>query len=223
MFAPIMDVTVLSDFISRFEMLQGLPIALSMVGLAFIIVGFNERRLTLLLLPIVYLLSLFPYYLILPPLFGVAKLFTGLFGCLILAVSLKQSPYFEHLSAIPPRKLMLRRMGIVLVATVVMTILASRPALILPILPETAVYLNIIILLFITLGVAGIWLGRNPFSSSVGLLLFLIGFELYHANINQSPRTLLLLAGVNFIVVLLTAYLLNVPSSELAISTKKTT
>ncbi len=214
-FATIMNVDALTNLIERFDILQGVPIALLMVGLAFIIVGFNERRLTLVLLPIIYVLTAFPYYALFSPLFVSAKIFTGLFCCLILAVALKNSPYFSDVSAIPPRAVMLRRMGIALIVTVVLTLLASRPALLLPILPETAVYLNIIILLFIALGVAGIWLGKNPFSSSVGLLLFMIGFEIYHAHIDQSPRTQLILAAVNFFVVLLTSFLLNSkPSSQ---------
>ena len=56
-FATNMNVDALTNLIERFDILQGVPIALLMVGLAFIIVGFNERRLTLVLLPYKALIS----------------------------------------------------------------------------------------------------------------------------------------------------------------------
>ena len=179
-----MNLDFLSRFLSQLDFLSGLPSAFLIVGLALIIVAFNERRLSLILLPILYILSTLPFATILPPLFMGVKLFTGLFVTLILVLSNRQGAFLPD---VPPRNEMIRRLGIAVLVTLILIILASRPSLILPILPKTAVYLNIIILLLSGLGVTGIWLGKDPLSSSVGLLLFLIGFELYHAHINQLP------------------------------------
>jgi hypothetical protein len=77
----------------------------------------------------------------------------------------------------------------------------------LPVLPETAVYLNIVIFLLTGLGTLGILLSASPINSGLGLLIFLIGFELYYSYLGPSLRTNLLFTAVNFSIALLIAYL----------------
>lgn len=213
-----MTLQTLTNLINRTEFLQGLPIALLIVGLAFLIVAFNERRLTLILLPFIYLFMVLPYSTQLEPFYVSAKLFTGLFVCLILAVAQFQldTPH-RFTGLIVPQSVMMRRIGISVGATVLLTILASIPRLVLPILPETAVYLNIIIWLLTGLGAIGIWFSRNAFSGGIGLLLFLAGFELYHSHINQSQSTMLILAAINLSVALLIAYLMQAPPPQMQV------
>lgn len=208
-----MEFQTIINLVNQFEFLQGLPIVVLLAGLAFIIVAFNERKLTLFLLPIVYMLAIFPYVTILPSLLAGVKLFTGLFVCLILVFAVGSSALadnFTHLN----RAYLKPRIITAVVVTLVLTLIGSVGRLMLPALPETAVFLNLNILLLTGLGAVGIWLSDDIFSSAVGLLLFLIGFELYHAHLNQSDTIMLLFAFVNLSLALLVSYLLQATLSQ---------
>ena len=77
----------------------------------------------------------------------------------------------------------------------------------LPGLPEELDYINLAILLLIALGMAGVIASRDPLAGGMSVFTFLTGFELYLAALDQSTRTLAILAALNFIVALIVAYL----------------
>lgn len=200
---------LITAVVERLSFLQGLPIVLLLGGLALIIITFNERRLTLFLLPLLYGLMVLPYSEVLPSLEVGVKLLTGLFVSLLLvfAAPIHPPPPFNASEA---RKAYLkRRLVTAVIVVVILGIIGTVPALALPSLPDSARFINIIILLLAGLGAVGIWLSADIFSSTVGLLLFLAGFELYHAHLNQGDGVLLLFTAVNLFLPLLAAYLLS--------------
>jgi hypothetical protein len=105
-----------------------------------------------------------------------------------------------------PRNLV-ERAAAAVIALLLVVILQWGFSLYLPGLPEGMDYINLAILLLITLGMAGVITSRDPLSGGMSVLTFLTGFELYFAAIDQTTRTLALLAVLNFVVALVVSYL----------------
>lgn len=105
-----------------------------------------------------------------------------------------------------PRVLAERIAGI-LAALILVGIIVGGFSFSLPGLPTGTGYINLAILLLISLGTAGVITGRAPLPIGMSVLTFLSGFELYLAALDQSTRTLALLAALNFIVALIISYL----------------
>lgn len=203
-----MNVQLIFELLDKVRILQGLPLAFLIVGLAFIVVAFNQYQLSLLILPFIYFFTTLQFALTLDPLLVLAKLMTGWFACLIIALTAKQVTQAGYElgqgNAFDP----LVRIGISVAFTAVLTLFAANPRFVLPVLPETAIYLNVVVILLTGLGVLGLLFAGSPLNSGLALLLFLIGFELYYSYLGPSTRTNLLFAAVNFGVALLVAYLI---------------
>lgn len=204
------------DLINQTQFLQGFPIAFLITGFLFSIVAFNAHRLSLIVLPLLYTAAAILFSNSLEPRYMVVKFMTGLFVCLILTLTFRQLT-FRQLSGVngrvragtalaSPRE-PLQRIGIALIVAILLTILATNPRFLLPGLPETAVAINLTIFQFTGLGILGILFADSPFHNGVGLLLFLIGFELFYAYFNQTPMTLMILAAINFCLALVISYL----------------
>lgn len=203
-----MNIQLIFDLLDRIDFLQGLPLAFLIVGLAFIIISFNQYQLSLIVLPFVYFFATLLFANTLDPLLVLAKLMTGWFSCLILAITTKQVSQAGFALGQNTQFDPLYRIGIGVALTAVLTLIASNSRFVLPVLPETAVYLNIVIILLAGLGALGIFFAGSPLNSGIALLLFLIGFELYYSNLAPSTRTNLIFAAANLGIALITAYLI---------------
>lgn len=204
----LMNVQLLFEIVEKMGFLQGLPLAFLIVGLAFIVVAFNQYQLSLTILPFIYFFVTLLFATTLDPLLVLAKLITGWFACLIIALTTKQvaqSGYrLEQSSTVDP----LYRLGGGVALSAVLILIASNPRFVLPVLPETAVFLNVVIILLVGLGALGIFFAGSPLNSGLALLLFLIGFEIYYSYLGPTTRTNLLFAAANLGIALLVSYLI---------------
>lgn len=230
-----MSFPTIFDWLEYFSFLRGYPAAWILLGTGVLIALFLDWRLSLFALIIQYLVASLLFFDLLNPQLAIIKLFVGMFVCLILYWTARQVHYGQsgssyssasaaksennvHLGSISiPRNLAERSVAIV-VALLLVAILEWGFSFYLPGLPEDLGYINLAILLLITLGMAGVITGRDPLPVGMSVLTFLTGFELYFAALDQSTRTLGLLALLNFVVALIVSYLTqrryaNVPNA----------
>jgi hypothetical protein len=84
--------------------------------------------------------------------------------------------------------------------------LATRPGYVLPgldSLPAT----NTAALLLMSLGLLNLGLTEEPLNAGMGLLVLLLGFELFYAAVEPSLAVMALLVGVEFSIALAVSYL----------------
>jgi hypothetical protein len=212
------------DWLETFSFLRGYPSAWILLATGVLITLFLDWRLSLFALIIQYLVASLLYFDLLNPQLAIIKLFVGMFVCLILYWTARQVNYgrgtdFTGRSypartsrtvqlgplAIPQNLAM--RAAAAGIAVLLIVILRWGFSLYLPGLPEDLGYINLAILLLVTLGMAGVITSRDPFAGGMSVLTFLTGFELYFAALDQTTRTLALLAVLNFVVALVVAYL----------------
>lgn len=212
------------DWLNLFSFWRGYPAAALIAVTAVLIVLFLDWRLSLLALAIQYMAVSLLAFDLLEPHLAIIKLFVGMFVCLILYWTARQVDYGRwpenlfsgvrwrdtqnllHLGPVAlPRTLALR----VLAAALALLLVAALVLLFsfrLPGMPEDLPYINLAALLLMALGVAGIISGGAPLPTGMAVLTFLSGFELYYAALDQSTRTLALLAALNLAAALVIAY-----------------
>ncbi len=212
------------DWLETFSFLRGYPSAWILLVTGVLIILFLDWRLSLFALIIQYLVASLLFFDLLNPQLAIIKLFVGMFVCLILYWTARQVNYGRANGlrgrsyptrtgrtvqlgpmAIPQNLAM--RAAAAGIAVLLVVILQWGFSLYLPGLPEDLDYINLAILLLITLGMAGVITSRDPFAGGMSVLTFLTGFELYFAALDQTTRTLALLAVLNFIVALVVSYL----------------
>jgi len=212
------------DWLDTFSFLRGYPSAWLLLVTGVLIALFLDWRLSLFALIVQYLVATLLYFDLLNPQLALIKLFVGMFVCLILYWTARQVDYGRshgspgrsypaktgqkiQLGPLSISRNLAERAVAAVIALLLVVILQRGFALYLPGLPESLDYINLAILLLITLGMAGVITSRDPLSGGMSVLTFLTGFELYFAAIDQTTRTLALLAVLNFMVALLVAYL----------------
>lgn len=221
-----MNIPSFFDLIGRTASWQGWPAAVLVLLTAVVIVAINDWRLSIVALAIHYLFAALLYATLLDPRLVAVKLLTGWFVCLMLAFTARQMNWGrppvdtaisrEQLTD-PPRQLTLGgfsltltrpvRLGVALGVVVLLGLLASRSFLLLPLVAETAVYLNVAIIGLGVLGLLGMVLTSEPLGAGMAMLLFISAFELYYSSTAQSVTMLALLALLNLGMTLVVAYL----------------
>jgi hypothetical protein len=212
------------DWLETFSFLRGYPSAWILLATGVLITLFLDWRLSLFALIVQYLVASLLYFDLLNPQLAIIKLFVGMFVCLILYWTARQVNYGAAngltRTTYPARTGRTVQLGPLAVprnlafraaaagtAVLLVVILQWGFSFYLPGLPEDLGYINLAILLLITLGMAGVVTSRDPFAGGMSVLTFLTGFELYFAALDQSTRTLALLAALNFTVALVVSYL----------------
>jgi hypothetical protein len=219
-----MSFPTIFDWLEYFSFLRGYPSTWILLGTAVLIVLFLDWRLSLLALIVQYLIASLLFFDLLNPQLALIKLFVGMFVCLILYWTARQVNYGRkgnlngltwpikskqtvQLGPLSISRTLIERLAAILVALILVAILERVVSFYLPGLPADLGYINLAILLLLALGTAGIITGRDPLPIGMSVLTFLSGFELYFAALDQSTRTLALLAALNFAVVLIASYL----------------
>jgi hypothetical protein len=219
-----MNFPTIFDWLDYFSFLRGYPATWILLGTGMLIVLFLDWRLSLLALIVQYLVTSLLFFDLLNPQLAFIKLFTGMFVCLILYWTARQITYGRkvnlsgftwwstsinaiHLGSLSMPRVLAERIAGILAALILVGIIVGGFSFSLPGLPTGTGYINLAILLLISLGTAGVITGRAPLPIGMSVLTFLSGFELYLAALDQSTRTLALLAALNFIVALIISYL----------------
>ncbi|MEJ2751842.1 MAG: hypothetical protein P8169_04045 [Chloroflexota bacterium] len=212
------------DWLETFSFLRGYPSVWLLLATGTLITLFLDWRLSLFALIVQYLVATLLYFDLLNPQLALIKLFVGMFVCLILYWTARQVDYGRshgspgrsypvktgrkiQVGPLSMPRNLAERAAAAVIALLLVVILQWGFSLYLPGLPEGMDYINLAILLLITLGMAGVITSRDPLSSGMSVLTFLTGFELYFAAIDQTTRTLGLLAVLNFVVALVVSYL----------------
>ena len=212
------------DWLETFSFLRGYPSVWLLLATGTLITLFLDWRLSLFALIVQYLVATLLYFDLLNPQLALIKLFVGMFVCLILYWTARQVDYGRshgspgrsypvktgrkiQVGPLSMPRNLAERAAAAVIALLLVVILQWGFSLYLPGLPEGMDYINLAILLLITLGMAGVITSRDPLSGGMSVLTFLTGFELYFAAIDQTTRTLALLAVLNFVVALVVSYL----------------
>jgi len=212
------------DWLETFSFLRGYPSVWLLLATGTLITLFLDWRLSLFALIVQYLVATLLYFDLLNPQLALIKLFVGMFVCLILYWTARQVDYGRshgspgrsypvktgrkiQVGPLSMPRNLAERAAAAVIALLLVVILQWGFSLYLPGLPEGMDYINLAILLLITLGMAGVITSRDPLSGGMSVLTFLTGFELYFAAIDQTTRTLGLLAVLNFVVALVVSYL----------------
>lgn len=211
------------DWLERFTFLRGEPATYLVIAAAAIVIIVWDWRISLLALAFHYLVGGLLFADILDPRLTVIKIWVGLFACLILyftarqtnwgrlpaditaaeAIQLRQErqlrfgPYL--LPSSTPFRIFLTLMVVLVVATI-----AQQPGYHLPAVPD---HLNLAIFGLLGLGLLGMSLTSEPLRAGMALLLFMTGFELFYNTLEQSIAMLALLAIANLVMALAVAYL----------------
>lgn len=212
------DFPTLFDWIEWASFLRGQPAAWFVLATAAIIALFWDWRLALLALLAQYLAAGLLFIDLLEPRLAIVKLFAGLFVCLMLYWTARETAWSPpapdgvwHLRlgplALPFTRSALLRLAGVLILIPAVTLLAPRAALRLPGLTETLAHVNLAVLGMAGLGLLALAVSRDPLPAGMGLLTFLTGFELFYSALDQSVAMLIALAALNFGLTLAIAYL----------------
>jgi hypothetical protein len=192
------------------------PTLLLVVAAAGLLVIVTDWRLSLLALAVQYVgASILVTQLVVPDV-AAARLVAGLLVVGILALSSWQvhaaraaaaaaqsgaSPVVAHTPTGLPFRIMAT-----LMAAVAAVYVASQPAFTLPGLEDTPA-LNTASYVLMSFGLLNLGLTEAPLRSGMGLLMVLIGFEIFYAAVEPALAIVALLAGVEFSVALAASYL----------------
>lgn len=219
-----MSFPTIFDWLEYFSFLRGYPATWIILFTGVLIVLFLDWRLSLFALIVQYLITSLLFFDLLNPQLAFIKLFVGMFVCLILYWTARQVNYGRkgnlagktwpvksdkkvQIGPISISRLLAERVVAILGALLVVGLLEWGFSYYLPGLPPDLGYINLAILLLLALGTAGVITGHYSLPIGMSVLTFLTGFELYFAALDQSTRTLALLAVLNFIVALIVSYL----------------
>lgn len=223
-----MNLPNIFDWIEKFSFLRGYPAAALVLVTAVVIILAWDWRLAIFALAVQYFAAGLLYLDVLDPRLAVIKVLVGWFTCLILYITARQvswgrlPPDITREEAKTYRQIELVQIGPVsipkslplqalLIAAALLLIIwwTQSPASQLPTLPESQPHLELAINTLIVLGLLGLAITTEPLKAGLGLLMFLSGFELFYSTLEQTPGILALLAGVNLILALVIAYLVQ--------------
>lgn len=218
-----MTLPTLFEWIERFDFLRGMPAAYLLLLAGAVVVVIWDWRVSLLALSLQYLMAGLLFIEILEPRLAIIKVLVGLFVTLMLFFtgrqvgqhyrspqrslvdmerddSLHSSPVTAWLT---PDRLPFRLLLALLLIVLVLA-LAGRPGYQLPAVPAAV---NIAVFGLSGLGLLGLSLTTKALPAGMGLLMVMLGFELFYNSLEQSVTMLAMLAIVNLAITLTIAYL----------------
>ncbi len=211
------------EWLDRFDFLRGEPAAYLVLAAVTLLTVVWDWRVTIFAMLVQYLASSLLYVDVLDPRLAMVKLFVGVFTCLILYFTARQTQWGRlppelseteaaqlqrerragFASYLSPGGLPFRLLLALLTAFVLLS-LAGRPGYQLPAAPPA---LNLAVYALVGFGLVNTGLTNEPFRSGIGLLLFLTGAELFYNTLEQSVVMLSVLAGIHLLLALVIAYL----------------
>ncbi len=224
-----MNLPTIFDILDRFDFLRGLPAAYVVLTTAVIVTIVWDWRLMLLALMVQYLAAGFLFVDLLEPYLVFVKVLVGLFVTLILYMTARQVNWgrlpidvteeeaklmlVERRIRIGPYLLPTTktfRVFLMLMILLVVITLVRIPDYQLPGIPVELNYLNLASYGLLGIGLLSMGLTSEPLQVGVGILIFLMGFELFYSTLEQSVLVLALLAAVNLVITLAISYLIQV-------------
>jgi hypothetical protein len=223
-----MNFPTIFDWLERFAFLRGYPAAVGVLVTAVIIVLAWEWRVAIIALAVQYLLVGLLYVDVLDPRLAVVKVLVGLFVCIILAITAGQVSWGRlPLDVLPDEAAQIKeeqhikvgpvsipvsgllRLAAAVVMILVVLALANQSGVVLPLLPEVTAAFELAALGLVAFGLLALTISPEPFRAGLGVLMFLSGFELYYSVLEQSAVILAALAGLNLLVVVVIASLVQ--------------
>lgn len=221
-----MNLPNIFEWLVTFAFLRGYPAALLILVTAVIIILSWDWRVSLAALAVQYFAISLMYTEIVLPQLALVKLLVGWFVCLILYITARQvhwggvpddltpeeAAQYHHIEFVQlgparvPKSFPIRT---ILVAVVLLIIFwwSQRPIEGIPVLADAPDYLILAINTLVGMGLLGLASTTEPLKAGMGLLMFLAGFELFYAGLEQAPLTFVLLAAVNLVIALVISYL----------------
>jgi len=213
------------EIIDSLEFLRGVPAAYVVAVTALIVFIAGDWRITLAALLVQFLAAGLLFVDILDARLAVVILFVGLFDCLILyitarqvhwgrlpkdvsaaeAVQLKDERQIRFGAYILPSD-SLFRVFFALVLGLALWALSEQPGFRLPVVPE---HFNLPIFALAGLGLVSLSLTSEPLQAGMGMLMFLSGFQLLYAAMEQSAALIFILTLANMTTILVIAYLVK--------------
>lgn len=214
------------DLLNHYAYLRGLTAVYLVVALALFVLLIWDWRLALLALMGQYLIGGFLFVDVLDPRLAIIKVLVGLFACLMFYMTGRQINWGRlPVDILPseieawqvekqrplgpfmvPSNLPLRAF-LITVALGILWRVSHDPAYQLPGLAGPLAHLNIAVYALLGIGFLGMALTTHPLKAGMGLLTFLMGFELFYSVLEQSVAMLTLFAVVNLALSLAVAYL----------------
>jgi hypothetical protein len=215
----------LLELVQFFDFMRGNPAAFVVLVTASVIFVVRDWRWALLALALQYLVAGLLYADVLAVRLVFAKVIVGLFICVILYFSARQVNWGELPRDVTPEEAVqlqqerLIRFGpymlptdtpfrvfLALMVVLVVWTLAQRPDYQLPAVPD---HFNLAIYALGGLGLVTLSLTTEPLKVGMGLLTFLLGFDLLFSTLEQSAGMLALLAAAYLSVALVISYLIQ--------------
>jgi hypothetical protein len=223
-----MNFPTIFDWLERFDFLRGYPAAIGVLVTAVIIVLAWEWRIAILALAAQYLFVTLLYVDVLDPQLAATKLLTGLFVCIILAITAGQVHWGRlPVDVLPEEAAQIKaeqrlkigrfsmptsgllRLAAVLIMALVLVALTSEVGAGLPVLLDTEPYFEWAVLGLMAFGLLALAISPEPLRAGMGLLMFLSGFELYYSLLEQSLAMLAVLAALNLLAAVVISYLVQ--------------
>ena len=225
-----MDTLSIYDFLGLFEFLNGYPAAFIVIITSGLILVLRDWRWLLLALLVQYLVVGFLFADVTVAHLAFIKVLVGTFICLILYVTAVQVNWGQLPEDITEEELVQIRLltdvrqevdrispyaladstpvRLLMAFLVVLAawLLSSQLDFQILDLPD---YLTMAILVLIGIGLLSFSLSSEPMKAGLGLMTFLIGFDLFYSSVDQSEAMILMWATADLFIVLAIAYLIQ--------------
>lgn len=221
-----MDAPTIFDILNRLAFLRGMPAVALLLAAAFVAVVAWDMRPAVAAVLVHYLLAGFLFVDVLDPRLAFVYALAGLFVTAILFVTAWQTNWGRPPSGLTPQEATrlglsrTRRLGrftvtdrallrlVLSVAVLLVAMwLARSPGVLQAIVAAELTYLEPAIVGLVGLGLVGLATSSDPLPGGVGLLVFLTGFGLFYAFLDQSLAMTVAMVVAQFVVALAVAYL----------------
>jgi hypothetical protein len=219
------DIPSIYDFLQSLDFLRGDPAAYFVLLTASMILIFRDWRWSLFALLVQYLVVGLLYADVMPAHMAFTRVLVGAFVCLILYITARQVNWGripedvaeEEEEQLTGTRLLLFgiyslttdipfRIFLALLVALSIWAVAHRIELQLPALPT---HINLAVISLVGMGIVTTALTSEPMKSGIGILTFLIGFELFYGTVEQSAVMLALSSIAMLIVSVAIAYLIQ--------------
>ena len=231
-----MTLPTIFDWLDYFSAMRGYPAVYVVLITAVLVAVAWDWRLSILALMGHYLFAGLLFVDLIDPHLAFIKVLVGLFACLMLYFTARQVNWGRLPPDMTPaetrsmRPIRMLRVGpysaplilparaVLLALVAIVGLLFSRLSFFhLPLLPEGVDYLNTAVWGLAVIGLGGLALAEEPLQAGMGLLLFVTGFELFYAGVEQSLPIFAALALMNFGIVLVISYLTQMRFSPMGL------
>ncbi len=221
-----MNIPNIFEWLNQLDLLRGYPAAMLVLLTAIILILSWDWRISVAVLTVQYFATTLLYADILPLQLAIIKLLIGWFVCLILYITARQVSWggvpeditpaeaatyqqIEFVQRGPIRVPKSFPTRALLVAGMLIVIFWGTQSMLnnVPIFAPIPDYLMLAINSLLGMGLLALAVTAEPLKAGMGLLMFLAGFELFYASLEQSAIVLLLLAAINLAIALVIAYL----------------